>query len=424
MGKGYDASGCDHLCPLPFALTTFPLYTSPTMHAFAILGSHPTLSLAEIAVVTDQRPSHTHNDVAIYENLDGNLIALCDRLGGTQKVGVIIGSVAAWNHDELATFLTSDLITESAEGKIEFGISVYDGGDSKITENARRSAQGLGIEVKNRIKAQERSARYVISKAPTLSSVVVRKNHLIDRGAEFVFIITREEILIGKTVAVQNVDAWSERDFGRPRRNAKQGMLPPKLARMMVNLTGIDVASSTIFDPFCGSGTILMEAALLGAQALVGSDINGEATSDTEANLRWLQQVGAGKLPPFKLFPKSAQTVAEDVVPNSIDAVVTETYLGRPRRGNETRQEVEDAVAYVANLYRESFSALLPTLKTGATLIIAAPVHHIEGRDVAFDARTLLEPLGYTHSPLPYEPIVYHHKEQLVGRRIWRFIKN
>ncbi len=393
------------------------------MHAFAILGSHPTLSLAEIAMISKQKPSHTHGDVAIYDALDENLVALCERLGGTQKLGVIIGSVAAWNHDELATFLASDLVNDVSEGKIEFGISVYDGGDAKNTEHARRSAQSLGLEVKNRIKELSRSARYVISKAPTLSSVVVQKNRLIDKGAEFVFLITPTEILIGKTAAVQNVDKWSERDFGRPRRNAKQGMLPPKLARMMVNLAGVDIASSTVLDPFCGSGTILMEAALLDAHALVGSDINPEAVADTEANLRWLQQIGAGKLPQFHLFPKSAQTVHEDLAPASIDAIVTETYLGRPRRGNETRQEVEDAVAYVANMYREAFSALLPALKPGAVLLIAAPVHHIDGRTVAFDARTLLEPLGYTHTPLPYEPIEYHHKEQLVGRRLWRFVR-
>jgi len=224
-------------------------------------------------------------------------------------------------------------------------------------------------------------------------------------------------------VAVQDADSWSGRDFGRPRRNAKQGMLPPKLARMMLNLSGIDLEKATVFDPFCGSGTILMEAAMLEVKSMIGSDINAEATDDTKINLEWLAAQGV-RVPPFKLFPNSAQTVAPNIESGSVDAIVTETYLGRPRKGTETRREVEDAMSYVANLYKEAFSALLPTLKPGATLIIAAPVHSFEDTDISFDARVILEPLGYAHSPLPYEPILYRHADQMVGRRIWRFTKN
>lgn len=391
------------------------------MQIFTILGSHPTLSLSEIAVVTGQKPSTTHHDVAIFDDMSENLEALNAKLGGIQKIGVIIGAMPSWNHADLAAFLVNDLLTESAEGKIHFGTSVYNFGNNSGTERARRDASKLGMEIKSELQHANHPARYVISSSPTLSSVVITKNHLLERGAEYCFFVGTTEILIGKTVAVQDVDAWAGRDFGRPRRNAKQGMLPPKLARMMVNLAGIDTTQSTVFDPFCGSGTILMEAALLGAKALIGSDINAEATADTKENLEWVRNQGM-PMPSFQLFPNSAQTVSEHLKPHSIDAIVTETYLGRPRKGTETHREVDDAIAYVANLYHEAFSGLLPSLKPGATLLIAAPVHTFDGKDIAFDARTILEPLGYTHSPLPYEPVIYRHEGQLVGRRLWRFI--
>ncbi len=392
------------------------------MNIFAILGSHPTLSLSEIAVVTGQKPSFTHGEVAIFDDVDTNLQTLNDRLGGVQRVGVIIGSVPAWNHEDLAEFLVEQLINDIPAGKISYGFSIFNAGNNKGTENARQSTQALGIEIKRRLKAKERGARYVISNSPTLSSVVIRSNHLLDKGAEFVLFMKENEIVIGKTVAVQDADSWSARDFGRPRRNAKQGMLPPKLARMMLNLTGADLTKSVVFDPFCGSGTILMEATLLDAKSLIGSDINAEAIDDTNANLVWMTSYGTS-LPPHKFFALSAQTVAGSIDAESVDCLVTETYLGRPRKGTETRREVEDAVSYVANLYKESFSALLPTMKTGAVLLIAAPVHTFDGQDISFDARVILEPLGYTHSPLPFEPIIYRHADQLVGRRLWRFTK-
>ena len=392
------------------------------MQTFAVLGSHPNLSLAELSVVTGATPSMTHGEIAIFDDIAMDLNQLNDRLGGVQRLGVIVGSVSSWNHDELADFLSVDLAQNTVEGKISFGFSVFDLGNPSLTADARRSTQSLGIETKNRLKAMDRSARYVISKSPTLSSIVIRTNHLIDRGAEYCLFVTPNEIIIGKTIAVQDAESWSARDFGRPRRNAKQGMLPPKLSRMMLNLTGVDLTKATVFDPFCGSGTILMEAALLGAKSLIGSDINAEAVTDTEENLKWLESQGAS-IPPAQLIGASAQTVAKQLDAESADVVATETYLGRPRKGTETKREIDDAIAYVANLYTEAFTALLPTLKPGATLVIASPVHTFEGKDITFDARAILEPLGYQHSPLPFEPLLYRHADQLVGRRIWRFIK-
>lgn len=393
------------------------------MQTFALLGSHPTLSLAEIAVVTGQKPSKTLNDIAIFDDIGTDLSQLNEKLGGTQKLGIIVGSMPTWNQEELAEFIATDLMSTIESGKVSFGFSVYDMGNAGASTDARRSTQALGIQTKKHLRNAERSARYVISKSPTLSSIILRTNHLLDRGAEYCFFMTPDEIIIGRTVAVQDAEAWSTRDFGRPRRNAKQGMLPPKLSRMMLNLSGIDLTQATVFDPFCGSGTILMEAALLEAKSLIGSDINEEAVADTEENFTWLEAQGVS-VPPVQLVGASAQTVAPHIAAESVDLIATETYLGRPRKGAETKKEVDDAVSYVANLYLESFTALLPTLKPGATLVIASPVHTFDGKDITFDARAILEPLGYTHSPLPFEPIIYRHADQLVGRRIWRFIKN
>jgi tRNA (guanine10-N2)-dimethyltransferase len=48
--------------------------------------------------------------------------------------------------------------------------------------------------------------------------------------------------------------------------------LNPKLARAMVNLTGCK-RGDTVLDPFCGTGGILLEAALVGCKT-VGSDVD------------------------------------------------------------------------------------------------------------------------------------------------------
>ena len=84
------------------------------MQTFAILGSHPTLSLSELAVVTGQKPTQTVGDVAIFDDMSENLETLNAKLGGIQKIGVIIGSVPTWNHADLAEFLVEQGIQSIA----------------------------------------------------------------------------------------------------------------------------------------------------------------------------------------------------------------------------------------------------------------------------------------------------------------------
>ncbi len=66
--------------------------------------------------------------------------------------------------------------------------------------------------------------------------------------------------------------------------------LHPKLSRTMVNLTEV-AEGSTLLDPFCGTGSIVMEAALVGARAL-GSDLSEEMVEGAGENLRHFKLEG------------------------------------------------------------------------------------------------------------------------------------
>ncbi len=404
------------------------------MQSFALLGSHPDLSIAELTVLTKFSPSWQEGQLAIFDELSDDLSALQFRLGGTQKLGVVIGSVKSADKNELAQFLSADLLTEHPEGKVHFGLSVY-GNDKKKLDDVRMSTKNLGLEIKTKLKDAGRSARYVISKEATLSAVVVVSNHLLSKGAEYCLLVRDNDIVIGRTVGVQNVDDWAKRDFDRPRRNAKQGMLPPKLARIMVNLTGLEPAGKTLLDPFCGSGTVLMEAGLVGYAKITAGDINKEAIADTEANQAWLK---AQHFPTAELYTYvgQAKDAGNFVGARSVDAIVTETYLGRPRKGNETKAELEEAVKYLETLFEESFGALKNLLRPNAVVVIAAPVHFIklvdakdEGSTVKIDdpnalfvpVSQIMQKLGFTPAPTACDHLVYHHANQYVGRQILRF---
>ncbi len=389
------------------------------MQSFAVLGSHPDLSLAEIRAVTGLTPSATCYAIAIFDDGMEGHDALVDRLGGTQKLGIIIGTLPRLDHDELAGFLAADLLGNAPDGKMTFGVSVYGFGAAGALEPVKTLVDQVAISIKQRLKDAGRSARYVRAKELALGAPIILGNNLITKGAEYVLLLADGLVWVGKTLAVQPFDDWSQRDFGRPRRNAKQGMLPPKLARMMLNLAG-NVAGKTVLDPFCGSGTVLMEAAMLKAGKLIGGDIADMAVTDTEANLAWLATRDID-VPEYELHVSPAALLATKLTEAAVDVLVTETYLGRPRRGEETAQDLSSTIDYLTNLYRESFGGLRRTLTKDAVLVIAAPVHEHEGRVYEIPVAEVLGGVGYVEDPITDQPLLYRHAGQLVGRRILRF---
>ena len=85
------------------------------------------------------------------------------------------------------------------------------------------------------------------------------------------------------------MEGFVQRDMYKPNTDIQMGTLPPKLARMMVNFTAQN--SGILWDPFCGSGTIPMEAVILGFNTLA-SDVNPVAVNTTSSNIEWLSKEG------------------------------------------------------------------------------------------------------------------------------------
>ena len=412
------------LLPYPCTLLSYPfsLYTSP-MQSFAILGANPDFSLAEIEAVTGQTPTWNTAQAAIFDDVAWNLPALQNTLGGVQKLGVILGSIGKdETFDGVVDMLALDLTSDHLAGsRLNIGCSLY--APNAKGSHLIQSLHRLGMTLKKKAIDAGFSARVVSSKDAALSSVVVKKNNLLMSGAEYVFLVHKDLIWIGKTETAQDVDDWAARDVGKPFRNAKQGMLPPKLARMMINLAGIQ-PPFTVLDPFCGSGTVLMEALLLGADKVVGSDINPRAIHDTQENLKWLQsRYPFLSLKPFALNPSSAVDASSHIPPHSINLLVTEPFLGIPRQGTESDAAVRIAVAELETLYEKSFSALKQTLTPHARVVIASPIHFTKTETLAPNTVEIMISLGYTYLPFK-TPLKYHREGQYVGREILRFTLN
>jgi len=200
----------------------------------------------------------------------------------------------------------------------------------------------------------------------------------LENGGEFVLIALPDKIVVGQTRMVQDFKAWSNRDYGRPARDAKSGMLPPKLARMMINLTGsvMDKKFCPLLDPFCGSGTVLMEAALMGWPKITGGDISEKAIENTRNNLNWLQKNAEVNTTQIQLINRPIETLGEELK-EKFNTIVAETFLGPPLTGHESPEKIRSIFSDLEKRTRSALLALAKLLDKNGTAILALPVFRI-----------------------------------------------
>ncbi|MDD5032344.1 MAG: DNA methyltransferase [Patescibacteria group bacterium] len=346
------------------------------MQYFFILGNNPTLSIAEISAVfgldENSKAELLNPEVFILET-ENNFKPheLIKRLGGVIKIGIISEEM---NFDQKKIITGAEkLVDMSYQGKIKFGISGY--GEKKL------NLKIIGMEIKKHLREKGLSVRWVVSKEKILSSVVIEQNKLIAQGAEIVLIQKDNHILLGKTLAVQPFKELSFRDYGRPARDDLSGMLPPKLAQIMINLaappllTRRGAGGEVILDPFCGSGTILTEAMLMGYKNLIGSDISPKAVEDTKKNVDWIKNkfVIDNRQSSIDIRNLSATELSGSLKPNSIDAIITEPYLG-PQRG---KIDIKKIVPELERLYSTAISEFKKILKPNGRVVMIWPVFRI-----------------------------------------------
>lgn len=342
------------------------------MQYFFVLGNHPALSIAELySRLTIITGDFIGPDIFMAEVSDTiNCEEFLNTVGGTIKMGKIITSIENKPHSIFTASL--DFLRDTPKnGKFNFGLSSY--------ARPRIDTKKVGLALKQALKNEDISCRFVVSKEKTLSSVVVEQNKLVGSGRELVYIGKNTNIVFGVTEAVQPFKKLSERDYGRPARDDHSGMLPPKLAQIMINISGAK-KDDTILDPFCGSGTVITEALLMGFNTIIGSDISPKAIEDSRNNIRWIKDIYKIQTnPDLKIV--DARQLSKHYKPDSINTIITETYLG-PQRGVIDIQKISRELDV---LYNQTLKEIFLILKKGGTAVIALPAFMSNGRPKLLD---------------------------------------
>jgi tRNA (guanine10-N2)-dimethyltransferase len=337
----------------------------------AITGRQPDISMAELERCFGSDNVQWFSPIAALIDTDALNI---EQLGGTVKAGKVALRLprATWQQASQQIISHYSQKWHSHDSKITLGISAYG------FDISPREVQKLGIIIKSNLKKNGTSLRLIPNAAVTLNTATSHHNKLGLSPSKVELLIIRNgesgDIIVAESSGAQNITALARRDQGRPKRDAFVGMLPPKLALLMLNLAASEQKSGKnlrVLDPFCGTGVVLQEAALRGYN-VYGTDLSDKMIDYTKENLEWLKRTHHTDI--SVTLKQADATNATWQQP--IDLVVSETYLGQPFSAFPSNEKLREVQANVSRILTAFLMNIGPQLKPGTPLCLAIPAWH------------------------------------------------
>ncbi|MBR2709566.1 methyltransferase domain-containing protein [Candidatus Saccharibacteria bacterium] len=384
------------------------------MKYLAILGRQPNISLAELralygevwqiapALATFELDAPVNSDAVSLKDLsvEPNTVtrepAISDapdinRLGGTIKLAEKIDGTVA------------NFLSGIENKKIVFGISDYS------AKASARATFNESLKLKKILTRHGHSVRVVSGKSAVLTTATSLHNGLSGKNPHKCELIKVNSDWY-RVIGIQDIDAYTARDQARPARDARVGMLPPKLAQVLINLCGDLPRGSRILDPFCGTGVVLQEAFLMGYKPY-GTDINPRMVEYTQKNLKWLSE--------DCIYRAEVGDATSFTWNQPIDAVACEAFLGTPMSSIPSDMVLKREKQNCAEIIMKFLKNLHGQIKPGTPVVVAVPAW-LRG-DQAYSRLLdldLLENMGYNVSNTSREGLLYYRDDQIVARDI------
>ena len=364
----------------------------------AILGRQPELGLLELESLVGPDKVEPFGQTALL-----SAEVPFDRLGGVLKLGDVIyhGTVV-----DLASVSLDMNGLARVDGKTTFGVSYY---GSKLSAGAVMAA---GLELKKQLKPMGPARLVTPASGLALTAAQLLHNRILAEGFELMVATFGDSMVVARTTHVQDIEAYSARDYGRPARSAKVGMLPPKLAQILLN----SVSEPTVVDPFCGTGVVLQEA-LLAGRAAYGSDLAADMVAATTTNLEWLQTQAGRPLPAWQVTLADARDVS---LPTLRFGIVSEGYLGPNLSNRPSAGEVSELDRATTDLYASALTNWAGQLASGSELAMCIPNWRTGGGWRTPAVVDGLVDLGYTTKVFKHVSgtVRYARDNQIVGRQL------
>lgn len=393
----------------------------------AFLGNHPSLSLAELFTLAP--------DMTVRRRVSPQTVIVSSPVPLTnahvQTLGglFLLAEEIPGERDLRRLPLIAAEQMKGVKGKATFSIRAY-GVDHGTLHRLYR-------DVKQHLKKLGVPSRYIGNeKKPPVSAQLHDEGLITGKGGCELVVLADDEgsvFWIGRTVGTQDPDKYTKRDMEKPVRDTRAGLLPPKLAQMLLNLGGWAVREThpkppkhlTVLDPFCGTGVIPVEALLKGWPVLA-SDLSQKAVNGCEKNMDWIRKEEKilKKDTPSDVWKQDATKPFD--LKKLPDVVVTESMLGPAL---DDRPTAKDAAKHRAecDALESAFLQNAATTLPNVPIVMTFPVWYVKAgpifleqvwkkmADIGFEA---VLPPGIDPDVPGRTSLIYRRPDQFVGREV------
>ncbi len=378
------------------------------------LGREYKLSIAEIlAVFPKWKNVYLSKDFLILENIKNK-----DALNNANKLWWTIKIVEIFNSTTNNNWISNitDIALES-EWKFKYWLSIF---------WHKKNLREILIKQKKELKWNNISSRFINKDFKNLSSAQIIAEKLINKTTDFNYIYTNNNVYFWRSIWIQDINAYSKRDYSKDR-DMQTGMLPPKLCQMMINLSGWNI----IYDPFVWLWTVLIEALLIWAKEVYGSDISDKMVEVSSSNLKNFKK-SSNIDTVFQIEKLNSKFIEESGIlrDKKIDSIVTEWYLWEiMTRKNICIDRIDKQKKSLLELY-ERFFKWLKKIKYKGNLVICFPFWEMNWKYIYFseiysllwkfcDIERLF-PKWYEVETTKSGSLLYKRDKQLVWREIFK----
>ncbi|MHA1638195.1 MAG: TRM11 family SAM-dependent methyltransferase [Candidatus Thorarchaeota archaeon] len=397
-----------------------------------VLGKNWLLSIAELIVHFQDRGhevsvldhSRTAALVRTKDSLsDQQIVDVQSHLGGCFKIGRLVwtyerstirdafpnkGAICKDTRTEIKKCPWLPKVWKGVRGrKIKFGVSSYPATKGKSNIDIRRFSRSMNEYVKQSLIDQGvKRTDYIIYDSPDkrdprrLNTAlwpksIAKHNLLAPPNAEILAMFGERKVYLAKTVVVYDSMLQQYRDESRPYTSSAIST-SPKVCRTLLTFAGAK-PGDTVLDPFCGSGTLLMEAAMLGMKC-IGIDIEGDAVQGARSNLKWFGR-DSGSWVDFRVIKGDAVEVAE-IIQETVDAVAFEPTLGPVSTKKPSKGDAQKTITNLLELYREVLRGIAKVLRPNGKIAMTIPVIMSKDGEVSINIKEMLRGTGLVPYPL------------------------
>jgi precorrin-6B methylase 2 len=276
-------------------------------------------------------------------------------LSGVHKCAPLTTKLGSASDDlsSLVGFVTSYL-----DEKSNFALSGYDIGEDDYEDLVRSLLDGIRVAGFKKVRLLRPPGNELISER-----VLARE------ALDVVAFPYHDGFGLGPTVWVPDSVSMRQRGTRKPAPHSDIA-LSPRLARTLVNLAGLK-PGQTVLDPFCGSGTILIEAYGKSLRCL-GLDSRASRVQEARENIRW--SIGGVTDRGYDIRKGDARELPRLLRGSKVDAIVTEPLL-LPRL--DARPKTSTAQAMVeesAQVYNDALASMADSIHSEGRIVVVVPV--------------------------------------------------